>query len=390
MDSKPIEAALNAVLACGPRAPGSPGEARAAERIAGLFRAAGIETRVEPFAVSRLPFLVGGTAAPLAAASIIVLASVLAPHRPGWSALVLAVLLAGIVVVARWHRLGASLFDAGLRVEGANVVATSPASTSSAPVLVLMAHLDAKSQRLSLALRIGFLVVSILAAVTLLLVAIAGFLGVAPPPVPLVAALGCAGVAGSLLLATGGLGNASPGALDNASGVALLAGLATTLPATVAGRVRLVFVATGAEELGLGGALRFTQRHRDEYVPSRTLCLNFDTLGGGGKLYLAGARRAVAAVLVRLRRDGHAAGLRVGRLPLILGVGMDHMRLSAAGLEAVSLTQGPGRAMWYVHSARDRAERVDVGQLCRIAGVVSRLAEDIAREGGLERMRGHA
>jgi hypothetical protein len=107
------------------------------------------------------------------------------------------------------------------------------------------------------------------------------------------------------------------------------------------------------------------------------VCINFDTLGCGRKVYLAGSRGApFASIPEMLSRQLNARGFAVARLPVLIGVGMDHQRLNAAGFWAISLTQGPCRAGRRIHSINDRAEFVDVASLANIADAAARVAID--------------
>ena len=73
-----------------------------------------------------------------------------------------------------------------------------------------------------------------------------------------------------------------PGANDNATGVAALLALADDPPPGV----RLVLVATGCEESGMGGMAAFLREHA--FDRETTLFLNLDTLGCGTPIVLSG------------------------------------------------------------------------------------------------------
>ena len=72
-----------------------------------------------------------------------------------------------------------------------------------------------------------------------------------------------------------------PGAMDNLSGVAGLLLLARRLRARELDDVEVVFVATGCEEAGLGGAEQLCKQMRAEWDPARTVVIGLDGLANG-------------------------------------------------------------------------------------------------------------
>lgn len=71
----------------------------------------------------------------------------------------------------------------------------------------------------------------------------------------------------------------SPGANDNASGVAALLGLAAALAQRPVEGVRVVLASCGAEEVLQGGIRPWMRRHGPGLDPSTTYVLNFETVG---------------------------------------------------------------------------------------------------------------
>jgi hypothetical protein len=272
-------------------------------------------------------------------------------------------------------------FDLGDRVRSANVVARSAGWGEGRPVLVLTAHLDTKTQLLPTAAQLLALFSALVSLVGLWVVALIDSMSAGRVPNGALVVLTAIAVTGLVTVAANvGSPRLSRGVLDNGSGVALILHLASLLPARVGNRLNLLLVATGAEEIGLAGALRFAQRHRGSLDPGRTLCLNFDVLGHGGRVFLTGSRAPFAGVRDRLVARLIGRGFAVGSLPFLLGAGMDHQRLSAAGLWAISLTEGPGQVLWHVHGRDDRHDLVDPERLARIAEALLETVEDIASD----------
>lgn len=118
---------------------------------------------------------------------------------------------------------------------------------------------------------------------------------------PLVTAVGAlagrrgllaAGTAGTVV--TGVLGadiarmRIVPGANDNLSGVAVLAGLARRLAERPVDGLRVVLASCGAEEVLQGGIYPFVERHLRPRDPARTWVLNLDTVGSPRLVMLEG------------------------------------------------------------------------------------------------------
>jgi hypothetical protein len=80
----------------------------------------------------------------------------------------------------------------------------------------------------------------------------------------------------------------SPGANDNASGVAVVVALAEALVRDPPPGLEVWFVSTGSEEGILGGMEAFMEQHGDELKRRRAFVLNFEVLGSGRVTYLEG------------------------------------------------------------------------------------------------------
>jgi hypothetical protein len=371
-EAEDLRTLLDRIVACGPRAVGSEGERRCAALLAHLLGCHDLEVRVQPFGVSRWPLRVATYLMPVLAAACMLAAALFLPDRPVLSTVILAAMVAAVIASTRLHRFGDRLFDMGRQVRSANIVARTRRWSAERPSLLFMAHYDSKSQPTPIAVRLGALFMAVGSVVVLLGVALSVAFELYEPGAFTLWLPATIGLVSLLLLFLGFPGNRSPGAMDNGSGLAVMLALADELPGLCGQRFNLMFVATGAEELGLGGALRFAQEFGGELDPERTLCINFDILGGGGKVRLAGSKRSIGSEGGNLERR-----LRAGRLPVILGAGMDHMRLEAAGFRAFSLTQSDLRSLWHVHGPRDTIDRVGTDQLARIAGAVGELAKSL-------------
>lgn len=80
----------------------------------------------------------------------------------------------------------------------------------------------------------------------------------------------------------------SPGANDDASGVAVVLALAEALVREPPPDLEVWFVSTGSEEGILGGMEAFMEQHGDELKRRRPIVVNFEVLGSGRVTYLKG------------------------------------------------------------------------------------------------------
>jgi hypothetical protein len=99
----------------------------------------------------------------------------------------------------------------------------------------------------------------------------------------------------------------SPGANDNASGVAVLLALAQRFAVDPPAGLSMWFLSTGSEEGMLGGMRDFVKQHRHELDGRRVWLLNLEVLGSGQPVYLEGeghlGRRSYQGELLSLARE---------------------------------------------------------------------------------------
>jgi Zn-dependent M28 family amino/carboxypeptidase len=113
------------------------------------------------------------------------------------------------------------------------------------------------------------------------------------------------------------VGNASPGAIDNASGVGTVLHLAECLTArpdpsanpeqALDNRIGVTLLITSAEEFGLLGAAAYLKQHasrlRQHAESGGLYVLNFDGVGVDGSLYYTDAPARSPSRLVNLLRE---------------------------------------------------------------------------------------
>lgn len=347
------------VLAAEPRPAGGAAERAAREYCAQQLAAAGFSVREEEFAYSALPGYYGMPLSGLGSALLLIGAAYVALVVGGWSAL--ALLAGGAfalgAVRARVTRYGVLTLP-WMRRTAVNLVAER-----GRPTLWLVAHLDSKSQPVPIGLRAAGVIGSL---ATLLVAIAAGALAAAGVPVrgawPWIAGVG---VLAALPVVASTVSHNSPGALDNATGVAAVLEVAGMLPAAWP----LGVILTSAEELGLAGARAWAMGR----LPGRAI--NLDGLDDSGAMRLVHTgrvpRELAAAVLAAAREAGAAA--RVSRLPP--GVLVDGVALADAGWDVLTVSRGTLRTVARIHTRRDSSADLTGSGCAEVAAVVARAVE---------------
>jgi hypothetical protein len=254
--------------------------------------------------------------------------------------------------------------------------------------LVFLAHYDSKSQLQPLVLRLALFLMSLFGlgvlAALLVLAAWRHPAWITPHRIWSVSGVSLLAIA---LLQLNYSHNVSPGALDNACGVGVLLELARCLSELERPDLNLLFVATGAEEEGLAGAMRFMQAYGATFDPARSWFVNLDGPGAEGQVTVlcryglppipTGPRLTQALLTLAAER-----GISAGRGYLPLGAGTDQMPIAWRGFEAVTLESVSfGRAWFSAHSRHDTLEHISRDALQRVGDLCVELAQRLRDEG---------
>ena len=360
-----------------PRGVGSTGETAAREYIVRHFRDLGLHVVREPFHFTKFPAEV----LPRLVCAIFTPLVFMVPWLGERFSIQMCLLCLGSLAVAmaltRWQQPLEKLYDVGKKWRSENVIATNDVpQTADAPTLIFVAHYDSKSQVLPIAVRAAAYGIAIAG-----LISLTGFILVQllfqfwPPNAVL---WGIASVSGFclLLLQFNFTQNRSPGGFDNASGIGVLLELARV---GMSQKRRCIFLATGAEEYGMCGALRYIQRRSCTMHPierlakdEKTFVINLDGLGVGNSVnvitrYGIPPTRTARKLAEALRASGEALGIKTRERYFPIGVGFDSIPLASRGFEAVTLTSGDvGKVALKVHSKHDRGELLNVESLQRV------------------------
>ena len=393
MVTRPVDANESATAAwehlcalAGPRRAGTEGEMRARRYLVDRLRRSGYKVEEEEF--SAVPhaldlWRVYGVAVALLLLLAAAAPAGLSPLREASAAAILGMFLL-LPYFFRWacssslcpgEETPALTARQGRRgvLRSANVVARLPGGAADERGgVILVAHYDSKSQNVPLLWRMGLSAVVLLAGGCLALLVLAR--GAVPlaavvPSALLVSALAALGVL--LGIRTGSV---SPGAIDNAAGVAVLLHIAERMVGC--GRrpqaSPVTFRFTGAEEEGLLGAWAYLARHNEELraLRGRAAVLNLDGIGVGRRVVLIGgglpAPWRPRGISARAAEAARRVGVPLWRIGPLCGIAEDHVPFAAAGLDAISLC-GPSWKLSRVHSARDCLDAVDPAALGRVA-----------------------
>ena len=254
-----------------------------------------------------------------------------------------------------------------LRFPWSTAVAVNLEARRGIPTVWLVAHLDTKSQTIPMLLRIAGSVSLYIAA---MLVGFGGLAvlwwgGIARPV--LIIALPLA-IFGALTAGLSFIGNKSPGAVDNASGVAavLLAAQSADAPSS------LGVLITSGEELGLAGAIAWARKS-----PAQLVVLNCDTVDEAGAyrcMYSVESARVAAAARHAAERRG--IEMKLGRM--IPGIMADSMAFSRWPWSAITLSRGTLATLARIHTGRDNSSRLTGEGAAHASLLLSAMAKELS------------
>jgi hypothetical protein len=333
-----------------PRLTGGEGAQEIEARVRRAFDELGYEARELPFTFSTLPGRFG-----ISVAGALLL---LTGWLGAWSiaadlpAAALVILFTGLALsLAPLYLLGPGLRRLPWwRIETANLLFARPGAR---PSWIVMAHRDSKSQLVPTLVRTAMVFLGVAGWLALVLLAGLWYAGdlFRFSTLPWVA--GALTALAGLVLALSWAGDRSPGALDNATGLAALLAVARG-----DGNGDVAFLVTDGEELGLAGA-----RAVVDDLPAVQGVINLDGLDDRGEMIVAeghGLRRRGSApqLAAGLLTAGRALGLDIRRRPLPRTIPVDHVPLAAAGVPAVTVLRGDWGSLGRVHRPSDRADRL--------------------------------
>ena len=347
-----------------PRFAGSPEEARARAKCKEALERAGFSCRELPFEYSQWPGRWGPPiAAAIQAATILVVARTAVNQGPLAALVVGGALLSGLmfassdakrrwVALLPWQRAKSVNLEA--RRGNANVW--------------LVAHLDSKSQTVPMLIRIAssvtLAVITTVAFVAVLL-SLAGLSGV-QSVWPVLEITAIVGALPSILCF---VRNDSPGALDNASGVAAVL-IACQSPSVAQ---NLGVLITSGEELGLAGARAWAAEAGPDI--SVINCDTVDDAGGWRCMYTGPQPRRITAAAETINAK---LGLRLTVGRLIPGILADSMAFADRGIESVTVSRGTLSTLARIHTRRDNSTALAGSGVADAGALLSALAKELS------------
>ena len=352
-----------------PRLVGSAGEANTQDYIVQQFTALGLEVSREPFSFTKfpaevLPRLLCGLFVP-----VVLSVPWFGERFPIPVCLVCLLSLSIALLFTQWQKRLEGLYDVGRKHRSENIVATNGAKQADdTPVFLFVAHYDSKSQVLPIAVRAVAYGIAIVGLIVLTIVMVIKVLTVVWLPDFIVWGVTGTATFCLVLLQINLTQNRSPGGFDNASGVGVMLEVARVVMAR-GEKKPITFLAAGAEEYGMCGALRYVQKHADEYDPRNTYVINLDGLGVGNgvsivKRYGIPPVRTANVLADLFQTSGESLGIQVSERYLPIGVGLDSIPIASHGFETVTLTAGDvGRVALKIHSKQDRCDLLNMESL---------------------------
>jgi hypothetical protein len=236
------------------------------------------------------------------------------------------------------------------------------------PSVWLVAHLDTKSQTVPMLMRIassiGIMAVTLVATAVLLL---------SLPGDRDASAMWRAIEISALIVALPSIlcwvRNRSPGAVDNASGVAAVLLAAASLSSVH----DLGVLITSGEELGLAGARVWAANARPGLV-----ALNCDTVddNGGWRVMYAGAIPARIRVAAEAISSSTVPKPALGRM--IPGILADSMAFADRGIESVTVSRGTLSTLARIHTRRDNSNAFTGSGVAEASALLAALTRELA------------
>jgi hypothetical protein len=339
-----LDVAFLRELAAYPRFTGSQALERARDRCAENLSGLGYTVTQRPFTFSTLPARFGMPAIGVLTLLFVGGAWELARHAHAAAALGIVVCGGiGTAAIARWLSGPDALKLGPGTVQGVNLEATRSDAT---PRVWLVAHLDSKSQPLPLGLRALAITIVIAAWCVAMVLGLGLVLGAQRASMSIAFMLAIVGGAPLLLASIGG---GSPGAVDNASGVAAVIGAAREL----VDRVDVGILITDAEEAGLAGAHAWVRGR-----PAGT-ALNCDTVDDSGTMRALWSGTRPEASCAAVTRAALALGQDCTMQTLPRGILTDGIAFQRAGWSCLTISRATWRTLGRIHTARDSLDHLE-------------------------------
>ena len=179
------------------------------------------------------------------------------------------------------------------------------------------------------------------------------------------------------------VGNKSPGATDNATSVGTVVALSKYFKNNPLENIDFTFLITGSEELNLGGAIDFIQKHKNEIDKDITYCINYDIIGTHYMLRNVtsyGIPKKITSTKLNelFLSSSKILGIEMKEIYIPTGAWADHQPFINAGYNACML--GSAGSIKYVHSEKDTMSLVSKKGLNNIFRLSIEVANRLNKE----------
>lgn len=375
------------------RLPGSKGEKLAQAYIRGVGEDIGMPVREEVFTYSDIPMTVVLPVVCLAIATLCFFGSLAYFLQTALCLIPAVMLMLAVLAGFKWS----SAFEHyGARGHGKSSMNLIGEIKGKDPkgVIMLSAHYDSKSQVMPVVVRAALFIIGFsgaillgLALIVLGILKLAGTNALGYPPgfyISLVPAFLL------FLLIFNFTGNRSPGALDNASGEAVILEVARILANRPLENYNVIVASFGCEEVGLCGSINYLLSHENELREKPFFMLNYDMPSSrSGRLCINTGfefppRLTSRKINQMARVIADSRGFEIKGIYLPVGAAADHMPWVRHGFEATGFVSAATR----VHSSRDSVDLINREGLRRVGEMTIELVHmldqelEAGREGG--------
>jgi hypothetical protein len=372
-----------------PRTTGSSGEKKARDYISDYFKSLGLKTESQEFTYSTFPLGIMARLFLLFLMFLEVLIYVFYENHPFLSVIISLMVVFLIISSTKWRESYHSLYNIPWKIKTSWNLIARDMKEGARKNLIFLAHYDSKSQTLPAFWRAILFGSSLTGSSSLIglatTFAILKFLNWQLPvwDKSLLFYLCLVTIISFLLLQLNRSSNLSPGALDNASGIGVLLELAKNLPEELR-NTNLTFIATGAEEDGLCGAIRFMEEKGKDYDKQSSFFINFDGPGADGNIIITSSYAIppihTGGLLTPLafkiaKEDGYKT--IKGYIPL--GAGLDQFPISMYGFPVITISSGKilSKIIFAIHTENDTMELISKKALEQSGNLSYKMAQEI-------------
>ncbi|NVM53648.1 MAG: M28 family peptidase [Candidatus Helarchaeota archaeon] len=349
---------------------GSEGEEKARRYIYGQFTGLGIECKREPFKCSDFQAkYVLRLGLPILGA-ILVLAAYFYMQNLIIPSLIIAGSLLACVPLINIFTSGTDFGSSlGTKYQTENLIGYMKARNPTPKRTVyIISHYDTKSQTFRLLFRISLYIIGLIGGITIiLLISIGGIIYLITTNVLNIGIIVFYGAIITCvclgLLFFNRTGNKSVGATDNAAAVGVQIAIIRNLLDFPPENTDVYFLSTSAEEIGLFGALAFIKQHETELNKDFTYFLNYDVIGGKGKIILhtkyglppKSTSKEINNLLFKIAKEKN---LDVGTQYMPTGAMADHFPILKRGFKTTWIQTGDRKVTTKIHSPKDNMDLI--------------------------------